>query len=99
MTFWPNTDATITAAHAQYFFHTRVNSNPRSAIRIPEIYHIWQEPSLVFKAIFPICMMRDIVFRTESFSLHLKPSVQSLRYILHDLAVLIVMAKGLILVD
>jgi hypothetical protein len=37
-------NATISEAHAQLFFYSRINSNPNSSIRIPEIYHAWKEP-------------------------------------------------------
>lgn len=28
-------------AHAQLFFYSRINANPQSTIRIPELYHAW----------------------------------------------------------
>lgn len=28
-------------AHAQLFFHTRINANSQSTIRIPELYLAW----------------------------------------------------------
>ncbi|KAL5336053.1 hypothetical protein BJX70DRAFT_390247 [Aspergillus crustosus] len=31
----------IAEAHAQLFFHTRINANSQSTMRIPELYHTW----------------------------------------------------------